>query len=98
VGAWDLFVALIEIVSIDPLALPAVDSRCYFPPQDYSLLPFVDSYKRWRDKKENYYPFTVQELLDACRPSGWPDTCPDDFPPSVGARIMWRWTMEVFLP
>lgn len=92
-GPWYLFAVLIKIVSIDPRALPAVDSRPYFPPPYYSLIPFVNDFKRWRDKKENYYPFTVQELLDACRPTGWPDTCPDNFPTSVGAKIIWRWTM-----
>lgn len=92
-GPWWLYSLLIKIVAIDPLAMPAVDDRPYFPPSYYSQIPFVGDIKRWRDKKENYYPLTVQELLNACRPSGWPDTLPDNFPPSVGGTIMWRWTL-----
>ncbi|MEP3474760.1 MAG: hypothetical protein ABJN57_00925 [Hyphomicrobiales bacterium] len=90
-AAFELYIFLIEIVAIDPKALPAEDDRPYFPPEFYSVIPFVDVFKKLRDKKENYYPLTVQELLDACRSPGSPDTLPDNISSSVAGKIMCKW-------
>lgn len=92
--AFWFFEFLTDIVAIDPIALPAVDDRYYFPPSIYTLIPFVNSIRSWCDKEDNYYPLTVKQLLDACRPLGTPNTFPDKMDPSIAGKIMWRWGIQ----
>ena len=91
--AFTLFTQLIKVVALDPALLPQKDNRFYFPPETYSILPPLDSYRRLKDKKSNYYPITVRELLDACKAKGSPNTIPDDLSPSDPKASIWRWNI-----